>query len=262
MNESQITRELILDTIQEAIEPLDYVYAMWEGGAASWNRLDEWSDIDLQIDADKDKVPQVFEILEKALEEKVSPIDLKFSLPEPAWHGHHQTFYRLEKASPYLFLDLVIMDHGNDKIRLNEIEIHGETTAIFDKANVVKGVHIDMDEWNQNLQKKLETQKVLFDLFLPLTTKEIHRGNAIEAIAYYQGTSLKRLLMALRMKYSPTRYDFEYRYVYYEFPEDVVKRLESFYFIPDMETLAQKHTEATEWFWEVVADLEDGWGKG
>jgi hypothetical protein len=43
----EITHQDILTGLRQALEPLPYVNAMWEGGAAAFHRVDEWSDIDL-----------------------------------------------------------------------------------------------------------------------------------------------------------------------------------------------------------------------
>jgi hypothetical protein len=60
---------------------------MWEGGAAAFKRVDQWSDIDLQVDVADDRVADTFAVIEKTLT-KLSPIGLKYALPSPTWHGH------------------------------------------------------------------------------------------------------------------------------------------------------------------------------
>ncbi len=42
----------------------------------------------------------IADIVERALE-SVSPIALRFEVPQPTWHGHYQAFYRL-RAVPRL----------------------------------------------------------------------------------------------------------------------------------------------------------------
>ena len=51
-----LTRREILAALVRTFEPLPFVYAMWEGGAAAFNRTDEWSDIDVQFDVDDARV--------------------------------------------------------------------------------------------------------------------------------------------------------------------------------------------------------------
>ena len=62
MRGATVTRGAILKALRTALEPLDYVHAMGEGGAAAFDRIDEWSDIDLQVDADDDRVAGTFAI--------------------------------------------------------------------------------------------------------------------------------------------------------------------------------------------------------
>jgi predicted nucleotidyltransferase len=49
MGEMVLGREKILDSIVEGLKPLDYVYAMWQCGSAAFGRVDEWSDIDVEL---------------------------------------------------------------------------------------------------------------------------------------------------------------------------------------------------------------------
>jgi len=56
VRERKVSRDLIVQAMTEALEPLSYVHAFWEAGAAAFNRIDEWSDIDLYIVVDDDTV--------------------------------------------------------------------------------------------------------------------------------------------------------------------------------------------------------------
>ena len=62
-----LSREDILNAVRSVLEPFDTVHAMWEGGAAAFDRIDQWSDIDVQVICDDDSVPDVFERVEKSL---------------------------------------------------------------------------------------------------------------------------------------------------------------------------------------------------
>jgi hypothetical protein len=108
MNDFSISRKEILLALQTLLEPLPEVRAFWQGGAAAFNRVDEWSDLDLMVIADDEKVDHVQKLIESQLK-KLSPIQNQLDLPQPTWHGHLQSFYRLEHASPFLFIDLLIM---------------------------------------------------------------------------------------------------------------------------------------------------------
>jgi len=39
-NKKKLARNVIIQTLVEALKPLDYVHAFYEGGAAAFNRVD------------------------------------------------------------------------------------------------------------------------------------------------------------------------------------------------------------------------------
>ena len=112
-----VGRDEVIGALVRALSATDYVHAMWEGGAIAFDRLDAWSDIDVQVLCEDGHVEEVFEIALRAVED-ISPVDLSFRLPEPAWHGHSQVFHRLRDASPFLLLDFVVMERGSEKDRV------------------------------------------------------------------------------------------------------------------------------------------------
>jgi hypothetical protein len=258
MGIERVTREGLLDALRERLEPLPHVHAMWEGGAVGFGRVDEWSDVDLQIVVDDDRVEDAFEAVESALE-ALSPIDATFRFPEPVWHGHSQAFYRLRDASPYLLLDLVVMKLENEN-RFLQFEIHGRPFVHFDKSGIVVPEAFDGAGMSERIRGRLEGHRARFDMFQAMVTKEIERGNPIEAVAYYHMATLRPLVEMLRTLYAPVRFDFHTRYVYHELPEAVVRRLEPLFFPRDLDDLAGKRREAQNWFEEVSREVGDGPG--
>jgi hypothetical protein len=249
-----LTRETILKALKDALEPLDYVHAMWEGGAAAFDRVDQWSDIDLQVVADDDRVQDVLALVDQVLA-SLSPIELRYELPQPTWHGHWQVFYRLKNAGPFLMLDFVVIKLSNPK-RFLESEIHGDAPVHFDKANIVTPPPFDAQAFADQIKARLETLRVTFDLFQVLTLKELHRGNWIEAISFYQSWTLRPLVEVLRMKYDPTRYNFHTRYVQYVLPPDVMQRLETLFFVSNPDDLRAKTIAAQQWFWGAFEQID------
>lgn len=253
MNDSTLTRQEIIQALRARLEPLDYVQAMWEGGAAAFNRVDEWSDIDLQVAVDDDYAAQTFPIVEEVLQ-SLSPIDLRYEIPQPAWHGHAQVFYRLSKASKFLLIDFVVIKKSNP-LKFLEPEIHGNAVVYFDKSNVTKVEPLDRIKWNAKLHERVNTLRVTFDLFQSLTLKELNRHNPIEALAFYNGYTLRPLVEALRILYAPTRYNFHTRYVHYELPAELVHRLEHLFFVQNANDLRAKQIEAEKWFNEILNQI-------
>jgi hypothetical protein len=256
MPQYAVSREDVLSAMRGALEPLDHVQAMWEAGAIAFDRVDEWSDIDLQVACDDGRVEDVFGTVESTLR-RLSPIDLRYRLPEPTWHGHSQAFYRLEGASPFLMLDFVVMKAGAED-KFLQPEIHGRPHVYFDKSGVVRFKPLDADAFASKLRERVEELRVLFDLFRVLVEKELNRGNVIEAAAFYQSYTLRPLIEALRILHDPTRHNFHTRYVHYDFPESDVKRLTELIFVASGEELAAKRERAEEWFNEVLSAINDG----
>ena len=259
MTHYPLSREKILTTLRAVFEPLPYVYAMWEGGAASFDRVDEWSDIDLQVDVEDERVDEVMALGGQALAE-LSPIELQYAVPQPSWHGHAQTFFWLRDAGPYLLVDFVVMKHGNPT-KFLEHEIHGNRLVHFDKAGVTDVPALDAAEFGGQMRRRWETLRVTFPLFQSLTLKELNRGNAIEAFAFYQGYTLRPLLEALRMELTPYHYNFHTRYVYYELPPEIVRRLESLFFVASLDDLTDKRRQAEVWFGEIAPRLDEKFSK-
>jgi hypothetical protein len=249
----QLTRKQVLDALTEALEPLDYVYSFWEGGAAGFDRADKWSDIDAQAIVDDDQVEDAFKVVEKTLK-KLSGIDEKFRLPEPTWHGHSQCFYKLKNASPFLFVDLAIMKEHTKADKFDVWATHGKPMVRFDKKDLVKEVKIRPDAHAKAIMKRLETLKGLFELFYIIPLKETYRKNHVEAMYFYLGQTYRPLLEVLRMKHCPQRFNYGSRYIYYDLPKKDVKRLESLmFFQPD--EMEEKIEEVRKWFWEVADSI-------
>lgn len=257
MTRRTVEREDILNSLKDALEPLGFVGAMWEGGAAAFGRVDEWSDIDLQVLCDDDRVEDVFEAATAALQ-RLSTIHLTFRFPEPTWHGHSQAFYRLAGASKFLLVDFVVMKRGSTSDRFLQPAVHGRPFIHFDKKGEVVWEPLDAAAFAEKLRGRIATTRVLFDMFLPFVEKELNRGNAVEAMAYYHSVVLRPLVELLRIVHAPLRHNFYARYVYYEMPGDVVKRLEHMFFVAGAEDLRERCEEAESWIGEILGELGAG----
>lgn len=246
-----LTRETILTALRRTFEPLDYIHAMWEGGAVAFNRVDEWSDIDLQFDVDDEHADEVLPLVEQTLS-ALSPIELQFRMPQSIWQLHAQVFYHLREAGPFLLVDVAVLKHSTPT-KYVETEIHGQHVVHFDKSGVVRAAPLDRAEWDRQLAARVESLRVSFPLFQVLTLKEINRHNTIEAVAFYQAYTLRPLVELLRIRHAPLHYNFHTRYVHYDLPPEVVKRLEGLFYIATPEALAAKRAEAEAWFNEILA---------
>ncbi len=250
---SNISREKIITALVTTLRPLDFVYAMWEMGAASFDRVDEWSDIDLIIVVEDEQVEDTFIAMEKIFE-KNPGFKLQYRLPESTWHGHSQVFWLLKDASPFLMLDMVVMKRSAEN-KFLQFRIHGEPVVHFDKCGIVKDDPVDVDALLTQLKGRVESLKVNFALFQTLTTKELNRGNYIEAMGFFLAYTVRPLISILRLKHYPYHHNFYFRYIHYELPKDIVERLQKFYFVSVPEDLWKLRDEAESWFKEEVETI-------
>ena len=85
----RLTRDIIVQTLADSLELLVYVHAFWEGGAAAFDRIDEWSDIDLYLVVDDKNVNEMFLTVEKILN-SLSSIKQKYEVLHPPSSGLFQ----------------------------------------------------------------------------------------------------------------------------------------------------------------------------
>ncbi len=249
-----ITREELINALRSRLEPMDVVNAMWEGGAASFGRVDDWSDLDLQVDVADGRITEVVAAIEEALQQ-LGVIDLRYELPQPTWHGHWQAFYHLKNSSPYHIIDLVVMENSNPN-KFLQPEIHGTPVVAFDKKNIIHFNPFDQVSFRSLLRQRVEAIRGIFAMSKPFLLKEIHRGNDIEALAYYHSMALRPLIEALHIRYNPTQYNFYTRYIYYQFPHDVIFQLEKLFFIGCPEELPAKRLMAEQLLEETLAEID------
>src|SRR5256885_574410 len=251
----ELSRLSIVQAMTDALEPLSFVHAFYEGGAAAFHRIDVWSDIDLYIVVDDAMVPDTFRAVEKVLA-SLSPIRLIHEESWPASSGIFQKFYRLEKASEFLLVDLAVLTvSAPDKFLVREL--HGEAVFLLNKGDSIKIPEFDREAFVRGLIDHRRRLRERMDLFGPFVEKELLRGNRLEALEFYRALVVPSLVAALRMRYGPRHHDFRMRYVYRELPPDVVRRLEGLAFVRDPDDLATKYRQARVWFDKAIEDVDE-----
>lgn len=249
-----VTREQIAEAVQTKLEPLPFVKALWEAGSAAFGRVDEFSDIDLSIDVKDGYVQETVAAVEEALT-SLSPIIHKYEVPQPSWHGHYQSFLRLQDTSKFLLIDYVVIEHSSQS-KFLEPELHGTAVVYFDKVGVVQAPLFDEQGQQEKRQRALLDLQARWPLFMDFAEKELLRGQPIDALAFYNAFQIRPLVMLLRMKYDPQRYDFGNRYLYHYLPPDVVQRVERLMFVSNAADLRVKIGEVTAWCEELLAEMQ------
>jgi hypothetical protein len=250
-----IDRDAIIDAVRAVLEPRDDVDALWEAGSAAWGRVDEWSDVDLLAVVADDAVAGVIGAIDAALAE-LSPIETRFELPQPTWHGHDQVFYRLRDTTEFLVVDLAVMRRSAPGL-FNEGERHGAGRVLFDRTGVADPIPLDRAEHDEGLQRKLAQIRQTFPLFQFLVKKEMNRGNALGAIAFYNGHVLAPLMTLVRMRWCPDRFDYGPRYAVMDLPADVAADLQPLWFVRDLDDLAVKQARAVALFEETLRAIDE-----
>lgn len=240
------TRHEILETLRSALEPLEHVHAMWLAGSSAMGASDELSDIDMILDVADGRHGDTFAAAEAALE-SLGRIAIRLEVPEPAWHGHSQRFYRLEGCPEHLMVDLVIMQRSSTAPRFSEREIHGQPVIMFDKLGVVVTTEVDRASHRQAMRARIAAQRTRFHLLRHLAVKEITRGNEVDAMFRYHSFVLMPLIAVLRTRYAPMFHDFAPRYLKRDLPPDVYARLMRLLFVTDVRDLAARMDEAIAW---------------
>lgn len=254
MSEEKVSREDVVRAIVDALESLEYVNAVWEGGAVAFDRLDRWSDIDVCVDAADARVKDVFPVVEKALE-TLAPIEVKFDVPQASTHGYVQAFYRLKGASRFMLVDFAVFKHSEPN-KLLEPEIHGNSKFHFNKHGSVATPALDRAAFVSRMKAGMKRLMLRFDTFSCFVEKEINRGNWIEAMDLYHRVILGSLIQSLRMRYHPIHYDFGARYIHYELPDDVVRKLKELHFVSGEGDLAGKVKDAERWFRRTMGEID------
>ena len=197
MTKRKLTRDIIIRTIVDFMNHVTYVHALYEGGAIAFNRIDEWSDIDLYVVVDDEKVNQTFDVVESVLK-SVAPIKHKYSVPKLPWPNVSQAFYRLEKTSEYLLIDLAVIKLSSSE-KFLEPHIHGKVVFYINKSDEIKVPTINKEELTENLKQKLAQLRDKFALLNINVQKEINRGNYLEALVLYNSLTLGSIVDALRI---------------------------------------------------------------
>jgi len=255
VGKKKLTRDEIIKALSEALKPHDYVHAFYEGGAIAFNRVDEWSDIDLYLVVDEGKIEETFQTVEKTLK-TLTKIKQKYEPSQLPWPGVSQAFYKLEGASEYLLIDLCILTL-NAPEKFLQPEIHGKVAMYFNKNKEIRPEPFDRKAYLKKLSERVKRLQERFSMFNIFVQKEINRGNTIEAVDLYHAITLGSLIEALRIKHNSIHHNFRTRYIHYELPKETIKKLERLHFIKDMEDLQKKYGEATDWFHKTVSEIDE-----
>jgi len=127
------TREQVAEEIKSLLIKDKKVIAAWEGGSAATGFMDKYSDLDLAVVCEDDAVEAVYAKLEKLIEKNYG-IERKYRVPEPAWHGFSQCFYKVGNVPELYYLDIAVIKRSIPD-KFTEKDRHGDSVVWFEKES-------------------------------------------------------------------------------------------------------------------------------
>jgi hypothetical protein len=241
-------RARISDAVTEALRPLPAVLAGWEGGSARFGVVDAYSDIDLGfVVADDARFEDLYASAERALE-AVSPIVASHAPLEGR-------YYKLKDVGEFLLVDLVFHRVGDPDHHL-DVERHGETVPLFDKANWLRPRPLDQGALAIQRDRRYRELQTWFPMSQVFVRKAILRGQDVEAVNAFWTCTLRPLADLLRMRYCPVRWDFGVRYLDRDLPPAVYAQVRDLALVKDLGDLEVKLARATAWGTALLQELE------
>lgn len=248
------TRDTITSALVNLLKTLPAVNAIWEGGAAGWKRVDEWSDIDLQADV-ADGYEQ--EILQQATDFLATTFGIEHQLDVPSmWAGMLHRFFKLNNCSPFLLVDLAIFKNSAPD-KLLQPDMHGSFIVHHDPNGILKPTDLLLSNLHKKFRGRLPWLKTRHAMFSAFIEKEINRGNAAEAFSFYLAFAVQPAVEVWRMKHSPYHAEFGSRYLQYDLPGEIAEQLRDLYYVAGPEHLPRKFQQAQMLFTKGIETLEN-----
>lgn len=210
------TRLEITDALKRHFKKDSTIYAVWEGGSAATNQLDDLSDLDILVVCEDKAVESIFASLDTFLDTEFG-IKSKYRVPEPTWHGFSQTFYQIVNTAPLFYLDIsVIKESVPDKF--TDERRHGSGVMWFERKQIIdQGVKIDLEAKGKRMFNQAVDSAFLYVLE---TKKAIERERFSEAFAMYYSFVSRNLAVMLNLKYRPEKVDFGLRYAFRDYGDE------------------------------------------
>ena len=232
----------IIDHLKRELEPKDYIYALWVEGSLPQGFADEYSDLDVWVSVNDDKVHTIFDEI-KAILGKLGEIDYEH-VSKP--HGELGAYtYHIKGMGEHLFIDFNTQGISR-KIYL----VHGidDVDVIFDKQEVIK--FKDREEYKGDLGAKRDKLHNFYEQFALKVVKNVRRDQPLEAL-YYWHLILQYVTVFLRRKYGwHDKAEYDLKHVHRDLPAGIVEKLEYFYNI-QTGNLEEKLPKLKEWIWSL-----------
>lgn len=214
-------RQKVIKHLEKRLQERTDVYAFWIEGSIPQGYADEYSDMDLWLSVDDDKIFAIYDDIEPILAE-IAPIDFRYIAKNKGELG--QNVYHLQGTSKFLTIDINTQKLSRDVLLTKGID---DAQVIFDKRNIVKFKERDLTKID--IEAKRGKLRGFYRLMRPNAIKNLRRGKNLEALGYYH-LILRYATKFLRLKYGwYEKTDFDLKHIYRDIPETEAKNLERFY---------------------------------
>ncbi|ULH15509.1 hypothetical protein MF271_16590 [Deinococcus sp. KNUC1210] len=242
-----MVRTDVINHLHVSLARCSFVYAAWLEGADAAGHADAYSDIDLWVDVPASAVEEAFRVIRSELE-KFGTLNVEYHVSHPDPHLH-QRFFRSAGLPEFWFLDVVVQEHARDITFGADDPVH----VLFDRASVVR-LTPSQDQLTMEIKRPavaLAAQRWRW----VLVEKELRRGHRLEALAYYHEEVLAVLVELLRLRFCPGKQGYGLKHISRDFPETVVRRLESLYARTQLSEIQSGVEESARWFSQILSEL-------
>jgi predicted nucleotidyltransferase len=217
-------RQEIIEHLERRLNERTDIHAFWVEGSVAQGHADEYSDIDLWLSVDDDKIFTIYDGIEPILAE-IAPIDFRYVVKDKGELG--QNVYHLQGMNEFLTIDINTQGINRDQSESYFVKGIDDADIIFDKQNVVK--FKEREPVNIDIEAKRNKLRDFYEQMHPSLLKNIRRGKNLEALYYYH-LILRYATKFLRLKYGwHEKTDYDLKHIYRDIPESEVKNLERFY---------------------------------
>ena len=225
-------RDELIEALRHHVHSDERIRVAWLGGSDASGRTDSLSDLDPMLATAAGDLEAVIDDFERWLDRSVG-IASRYRFPEPTPHGHPSVLYLGESTSADLAVDLLVMDVATPIVdRFLDVERHGAGRVLIDREGWFdEPVRLDRTSHRRRIERRLARLAALHPHLMPVVRKPLRRGHRLDAFARYQRSLIQPLCELMRIEHDPDRFDYGFRYLDRDLPQDERTLLESLAFI-------------------------------
>ena len=219
-------RREVIDKLKPFLVNQTKILSIWEGGSAATNALDEFSDLDLLLVAEKEDIEVLFQIIDAFFEAQFGIIE-SMRMHEPTWHGFAQKFYLLNHTEPWFYVDLCILPKTIED-RFTAVDRHGNAVVWKDSIGFVHSEKTACDVID-NRVRVFYKRAIEGAFVLRLEVKKaLHRNCYLDAYQFLYGFVMRHLVILMNIEHRKEKVDFGIRYAQRDYSKEDYELLMQF----------------------------------